>query len=671
MLGSSSPSKSLATLDGKLQPHKARQVLSASVSTDALLHASQSEATPLSTAERLPLNSHNGNNNLNNKKKVLSSPVALNPLSPTRPGAKLALAMTGGLEQSPPERYAHRLEPAENVDLFSYASALCHRVTGRYLPRDLLQSDDGAQQREMERVQRDPELLRAIDAVRVLSTQFKDVARDTMGHRKELGHALFRIEESYLKLFEKLLELSLRLYWDYEQATEAQRKEDRDTAERWREQLERKSSECAQSSRKLAAREILQRAQLIELEDTRRQLRGLEGEVADQRQLEMQVRELMEVAARKRGLEGKLQDELAQLKKDQEIIKQEVALRKQEATLRKLEVVRESRSSQTEVDDDGLWDVQVWNRELPSHTVLFLSNLPKSVVAFPFYSVEQVIAQIEAIYDDKFASDKADEADGVAREELVSTAIYDGRTIVEVAGNRLAVRAEMRRAMLANDGKDTATTSFASTNRPDNDKNQQRSVAPRIVADVHKVLLLLMGALEQHREGIKKDLLALFDAGDVNHDCVLSVDEFSAIIRSRKPHFSDRRILRMFREALMGGVDQSFALSMEAFVVVCNDHGLASLLPEDRMQDPFALPVPKLEGRRTTRVSTSISPKQKSGSPRQMEDNTDTITTTFADIPEEIPANCEAETAVSSLVFTSRAEEVAEDEAHELDTSSR
>lgn len=38
-----------------------------------------------------------------------------------------------------------------------------------------------------------------------------------MGHRKELGHALFRIEENYLKLFEKLMEISLRMYWKYEQ----------------------------------------------------------------------------------------------------------------------------------------------------------------------------------------------------------------------------------------------------------------------------------------------------------------------------------------------------------------------------------------------------------------------------------------------------------------------
>lgn len=40
-------------------------------------------------------------------------------------------------------------------------------------------------------------------------------------------------------------------------------------------------------------------------------------------------------------------------------------------------------------------------------------------MAFPFYSLERVITQIEAIYDDKFTSDLADEADGVAREEFV------------------------------------------------------------------------------------------------------------------------------------------------------------------------------------------------------------------------------------------------------------
>ncbi|KAG7399039.1 hypothetical protein PHYBOEH_009930 [Phytophthora boehmeriae] len=874
---------------------KDRQTLSASISLDALqLHHEQLEAPrrPVQFAITDILPAGNQKTSSKTLDSVLpTSPITREPLSLPRPGRTTAdqtppsapKVMLKQEKSSPvlpsysPERYAEHLEQAENTELFSYASALCHRATGRFLPRSVLQKDPEAQQRELERLQRDPEIMRAIDSVRVLSAQFKNVAQDTMGHRKELGHTLLRIEESYLKLFEKLLELSLRLYWEYEQRTEAQRREDRASIERWREQYERKNDECVRINKRLAAREIVHHTREIELQDYRGQLLEMERELGNQRELEAQILQLQEAASAQRILEIKLQEDLMQLRKKHEdtvehqklqreemLVQQkeivnglrktmkekERLLMKQEATLHHLEevalaaqVVHETRSSQTEVDDDGLWDVQdgvprfvsknvvhkmMWRRfnafvackncggrplpkatkmnllgsssegneevdiwsidkgkklskkaakrigrieqqwELPSSIVLFLSNLPKSVVAFPFYSLEKVITQIEAIYDDKFASDKVDEADGVAQEDmpgficeyflkthglrqdaeiglyrfLVSvknayeqnphvrlfarfsnllksedepsddslniepnavadtddkkkpntkhivpqppesvpepdfksskrsgyldesflrvflearyyllrppprvvpknkkirrqeanavriehvvqlestkkwvpldhaiatlrwyinclpedsistycrqvehtTAIYDGRTLVEIAGNRLAVRAEMRRAMLASEKPD-ADSPLTQASADD-----KRPLPPRIVADVHKVLTLLMSALEQRHEGIKKDLTALFDSGDANHDCVLSLDEFGVIIRMRKPHFSDRRILRMFREALMGGADQSFALSMEAFVVVCNHHGLVSLLPDDRMTDPFANP---------------------------------------------------------------------------------
>ncbi|KAE9019752.1 hypothetical protein PR002_g12715 [Phytophthora rubi] len=665
-----------------------RQVLSASISAEALIvHEEKSKPSrrPVQFAitDILP-----GNQKTGKKVEAAALPASLTtlgPLSLPRPGKSDALSPTNGTERNPPaapklkkelaspvqissslENYAERLEKAENTELFAYASALCHRVTGRYLPRTLLQSDPEAQQRELERVQHDPEILRAIDSVRVLSAQFKDVAQNTMGHRRELGHTLFRIEESYLKLFEKLLELSLRLYWEYEQRTEAQHREDRAAAERWREKYERKCTECVKINKKMAAREIIHRAREIELQDYRGQMKEIENELGSQRELEAQILQLQDAAALQRVLERKLRDDFAQLtvismpcllwmlmkdllqaqhkqlindlrrtvrEKDRFITKQETTLRQLEEIVAVPPVVYESRSSQTEVDDDGLWDVQdgiprfvsksalhkmMWRRfnafvackncggrpipkaaktnpfgkypqdgssedvdvwsvakgkkhtkkvakridrieqqwELPSHTVLFLSNLPKSVVAFPFYSLEKVISQIEAIYDDKFVSDRADEADGVAREEL-------------------------------------------------------------------------------RRDGIKRDLTALFDAGDLNHDCVLTLDEFGAIIRKRKPHFSDRRILRMFREALMGGVDQSFALSMEAFVVVCNDHGLVSLLPDDRMVDPFA-------------VSSKLVPKN---SGPEIARTTDSPVSVVPEIPEDIPGE----------LPTARAEEVDED----------
>ncbi|KAG1708749.1 hypothetical protein DVH05_022374 [Phytophthora capsici] len=732
---------------------KKRQMLSTSISAEALSVFDERQI------QRRPVQFEI--TDILDQKPLSSSP--LGPLSLPRPSRKVG-------------EYAERLEQAENTELFSYASTLCHRVTGKYLPKSVLQSDPEAQQRELERIQSDPELLRAIDSVRLLSAQFKDVAQTTMGHRKELGHTLFRIEESYLKLFEKLLELSLRLYWEYENRTEAQRREDQKSIEHWREQYERKCVENVKLNKKMTARDIIHRTREIELKDYQEQMKEMEKELGSQRELETQIFQLQNAAALQQVLERKLREDFAHLTKihedmieyQKQLQEEDRFISKQEVTLRQLEEIAsvtkvscESHSSQTEVDDDGLWDVQdgiprfvsksvshkmMWRRfnafvsckncggrpipkalktnplgktppdnsELPSHTVLFLSNLPKSVVAFPFYSLEHVVSQIEAIYDDKFVSDRADEADGAAREELPrficeyflkthglrqsaevglyrflvsvkntyqknshrskyldrsflhvflearhyllrpppheapkakkshkrgsetgastkveafehviqveptktwvpldhaitvlrwyisclpedsissycrqvehSTAIYDGRTITEIAGNRLAVRAEMRRVMLVNENPETLSTAEI-TKRP----------SPRVVADVHKVLKLLMDALEQRREGIKNDLTALFDAGDTNHDCVLTLDEFSAIIRKRKPHFSDRRILRMFREALMGGTEQSFALSMDAFVVVCNDHGLVSLLPDDRMVDPFALPQTKPE----------------------------------------------------------------------------
>jgi hypothetical protein len=85
-----------------------------------------------------------------------------------------------------------------------------------------------------------------------------------------------------------------------------------------------------------------------------------------------------------------------------------------------------------------------------------------------------------------------------------STAIYMGGVITEVSGNRLAVRAEMRRAMLGH------SVSSTSNSENVNEKDRPR-VKPLIVADVHKVLLLVITALEERKAVMAKDLIALFD----------------------------------------------------------------------------------------------------------------------------------------------------------------
>jgi hypothetical protein len=235
----------------------------------------------------------------------------------------------------------------------------------------------------------------------------------------------------------------------------------------------------------------------------------------------------------------------------------------------------------------------------------------------------------------------------LCREVEYSTASYAGRAITEITGNRLAVRAEMRKAMLAN----------ANGPEPGESAGEDRRTKPRIVADVHKVLLLLLHALEQRRDVMETALIAMFDAGDVNHDCVLSFDEFKAIVRGRAASFSDRRLLRMFREALMGSVDQSFALSMGAFVKVCNDHGLVALLPDDRWEDPFPkLPNGVLEKAASAMLKATAARKSSSmtNSARKA---TLVDDPPLPEIPEDLPQPGE-----STLDLSPRAEEVDEDD---------
>lgn len=63
-----------------------------------------------------------------------------------------------------------RIKDAENTELFTYASTLCHRITGRYMSRDVLLQDPKAQTKEIARIQRDPELLEVISTIQVLSS---------------------------------------------------------------------------------------------------------------------------------------------------------------------------------------------------------------------------------------------------------------------------------------------------------------------------------------------------------------------------------------------------------------------------------------------------------------------------------------------------------------------
>lgn len=290
-----------------------RHALGASISSAALFSAAASSPasptrTEFSITDLLP------------DPRALTTSASEPHLSPLRasdrPG-KGVNSQVGSSQSLKPTQsqqpFVERLHSPENVELFAYSSALCHRLTGRYLPSKVLQQDPAAQQSEIARIQQNPKLLRAIDAIRTLSKQFKDVARDTIGHRKELGHTLFRIEESYLKLFESLLEISLGMYWSYEQSANAERVADKAAIKHWQEMHGWKTVECNKLAQRLEAKEILARTLQIELDELRSQITGWEERVRDHSELEQRFHDLMDAEARLRSRECELQSEVDHL----------------------------------------------------------------------------------------------------------------------------------------------------------------------------------------------------------------------------------------------------------------------------------------------------------------------------------------------------------------------
>ncbi|KAG5187757.1 hypothetical protein JKP88DRAFT_253882 [Tribonema minus] len=100
----------------------------------------------------------------------------------------------------------------------------------------------------------------------------------------------------------------------------------------------------------------------------------------------------------------------------------------------------------------------------------------------------------------------------------------------------------------------------------------------RQVVELDKVLQVVMEVLTMQQSAITARLKRLFVEGDDNGDGVLSFEEFNAIVTNVAPDFSERRILRMFREALTSGAESSFAIEKETFIQVCKAHGLVQLI---------------------------------------------------------------------------------------------
>ena len=74
-----------------------------------------------------------------------------------------------------------------------------------------------------------------------------------------------------------------------------------------------------------------------------------------------------------------------------------------------------------------------------------------------------------------------------------------------------------------------------------------------IMVNLDHILQLIVDAMVIKTAEVEKKLKCIFLEGDTNKDGVLSFQEFTSIAQQAAPDFSQRKILKMFREALTQG----------------------------------------------------------------------------------------------------------------------
>jgi predicted nucleic acid-binding Zn-ribbon protein len=98
-----------------------------------------------------------------------------------------------------------------------------------------------------------------------------------------------------------------------------------------------------------------------------------------------------------------------------------------------------------------------------------------------------------------------------------------------------------------------------------------------LVIDAEYVLLIISEIARRKLISVEQQLKRIFEEGDVNHDNVLSFEEFSEIVFKVDAECPDRKILRMFREALILGGDKD-VIGPQQYLTVCKDFNLIRLV---------------------------------------------------------------------------------------------
>ncbi|KAH9085435.1 hypothetical protein Ae201684P_005143 [Aphanomyces euteiches] len=404
----------------------------------------------------------------------------------------------------------------QNTDLFAYTNALLYRITGRYLPASVV-GDGTTQAAEVAHIQTDRELLTVIESVKEISHQFHEAAQLVLAHRRELGKLLLKLETTYLGVFEKLLAATMRFYYKYRQDHVEERHQQRRNTLALNTKIEELEESIRVLTHHIEAKESLIKSNRIKLRDLEQENASLRKNEEDAQAMQIEYRELKlyrldfekreeqirkreetlsrkqeQLDVRARMLENHHKAEQSRRAEHARTMKEQIQKQFFESqspegelddgtptdeTFVRITVETTTSATQTEVDDDGLWDIkdgvpkcvskdarirmhwrrfdafvkcknchgrpktsdvdkaynELWDVKtrrkrwqmtaasewtVPAVIEQFLTHLPRSALGLKYYSLPVVISRIEDIYDAKLVADCSDEDDGIAYEDL-------------------------------------------------------------------------------------------------------------------------------------------------------------------------------------------------------------------------------------------------------------
>jgi len=100
-----------------------------------------------------------------------------------------------------------------------------------------------------------------------------------------------------------------------------------------------------------------------------------------------------------------------------------------------------------------------------------------------------------------------------------------------------------------------------------------------LMVNLDQFMIIVGEILRQKSLTIEKKIMKAFEQGDVNHDNVLSYEEFQSIIDIVIPNYSYRKVLQMFREALIAGEDgNNECIGPSSFLAICKKYQLFTLM---------------------------------------------------------------------------------------------